>query len=387
MGFDYFVFYTEASLVCVVILSIILINNRMYHTKQEKQIWFSRSIFAFILYFISDACWAAMLSGQFTKVRVFAILFNFTNYVLMLLMACGVFMFIAVSERMAFCSDIRKRYLIYLPVIISTLFIIIAYLVNPLYWINESNELNDIYYIFMISIPSFYLWGALIFSIKNARNSESKEERKQNLLMGSIPIAVMVFGLIQVVALNAPTFCFGCTVMWLWFYIQNTQSLISVDDLTQLNNRGHINRYMEQLRFSEDSRVILMMIDIDRFKGINDTYGHSEGDRALIIVSEALRQTCERIKASVFLGRYGGDEFSIIIRNPDDDEKPEEIAGMIRRILSEKKKENHMPYDLSVSIGYDEMTDSNDSIYACMKRADEKLYIDKQRNKQERLIW
>ena len=49
---------------------------------------------------------------------------------------------------------------------------------------------------------------------------------------------------------------------------------------------------------------------------------------------------------------------------------------------SQKKKENHMPYDLSVSIGYDEMTDSNDSIYACMKRADEKLYIDKQRNKQ-----
>ena len=387
MGFDYFVFYTEASLVCVIILSIILINNRMYHTKQEKDIWFSRSIFAFILYFISDACWAAMLSGQFTKVRLFAVLFNFTNYVLMLFMACGVFMFIAISEKMAFCNDIRKRYLIYLPVIISTLFIIIAYLADPLYWIDERGELNDIYYIFMISIPSLYLWAALILSIKNARNSESKEERKRYLLIGSIPIAVMVFGMIQVVALNAPTFCFGCTIMWLWFYIQNTRSLISVDDLTQLNNRGHINRYMEQIRYSEKSRVILLMIDIDRFKSINDTYGHAEGDRALIIVSEALRQTCERIKASVFLGRYGGDEFSIIIRNPDDDEKPEEIAGMIRRILSEKKKENHMPYDLSVSIGYDEMTDSNDSIYACMKRADEKLYIDKQRNKQERSIW
>ena len=107
----------------------------MYHTKQEKDIWFSRSIFAFILYFISDACWAAMLSGQFTKVRLFAVLFNFTNYVLMLFMACGVFMFIAISEKMAFCNDIRKRYLIYLPVIISTLFIIIAYLADPLYWI------------------------------------------------------------------------------------------------------------------------------------------------------------------------------------------------------------------------------------------------------------
>ena len=187
--------------------------------------------------------------------------------------------------------------------------------------------------------------------------------------------------MIQVVALNAPTFCFGCTIMWLWFYIQNTRSLISVDDLTQLNNRGHINRYMEQIRYSEKSRVILLMIDIDRFKSINDTYGHAEGDRALIIVSEALRQACERIKASVFLGRYGGDEFTIIIRNPDMDESPEETVGMIRQIISEKEKENQMPYELSVSIGYDELTDSNDTVHACMKRADEKLYIDKQRNK------
>lgn len=69
MGFDYFVFYTEASLVCVIILTMILITDRMFHTKQEKQIWFGRAISAFILYFISDACWAAMLSGMFPKIR------------------------------------------------------------------------------------------------------------------------------------------------------------------------------------------------------------------------------------------------------------------------------------------------------------------------------
>ncbi|HCM90966.1 MAG TPA: GGDEF domain-containing protein [Lachnospiraceae bacterium] len=166
--------------------------------------------------------------------------------------------------------------------------------------------------------------------------------------------------------------------------MQNTRSLISVDDLTQLNNRGHINRYMEQIYYTDNSRVIIMMIDIDRFKSINDTYGHAEGDRALIIVSETLRQACERIKASVFLGRYGGDEFLIIIRTPDSDESPEKITGMIHSILSEKKQKNHIPYELSVSIGFDEMTDSNDTVYACMKRADEKLYIGKKRKNQYR---
>ena len=380
MGFDYFVFYTEASLVCVIILTMILITDRMFHTKQEKQIWFSRAISAFILYFISDACWAAMLSGMFPKIRFFAVLFNYTNYILISLMGYGLFAFIAVSGKMSFFNSIRNRRLCFIPVVVSVLFISIAYVTNPLFWINENNELNALYFPLMFAVPSLYLIAGFIFSVAYAFRSELREEKRRYLVIGSVPFGVMAFGMIQVVALNAPTFCFGCTIMWLWFYIQNTKALISVDDLTHLNNRGQINRYLEQIRYSEDSRVIILMIDIDRFKGINDRYGHAEGDRALIIVSDALRQTCDQIDASVFLGRYGGDEFTIIIQNPKDEDHTERVITLLRNNLAEKQQENSLPYELDVSIGYDEVTDGNDSVYACMSRADEKLYIDKQRN-------
>jgi diguanylate cyclase (GGDEF)-like protein len=380
MGFDYFVFYTEASLVCVIILAMILITDRMFHTKQEKQIWFSRAIFAFILYFISDACWAAMLSGMFPKIRFFAVLFNYTNYILLSLMGYGLFAFIAVSGKMSFFNSIRNRRLCFIPVVVSVLFISIAYVTNPLFWINENNELNALYFPLMIAVPSLYLIAGFIISVAYALRSELREEKRRYLVIGSVPFGVMAFGMIQVVALNAPTFCFGCTIMWLWFYIQNTKALISVDDLTHLNNRGQINRYLEQIRYSEDSRVIILMIDIDRFKGINDRYGHAEGDRALVIVSDALRQTCAKINASVFLGRYGGDEFTIIIQNPKDEDHTERLITLLRNNLAEKQQENSLPYELDVSIGYDEVTDGNDSVYACMTRADEKLYIDKKRN-------
>ena len=380
MGFDYFVFYTEASLVCVIILTMILITDRMFHTKQEKQIWFSRAIYAFILYFISDACWAAMLSGMFTKIRFFAVLFNYTNYILISLMGYGLFAFIAVSGKMSFFNSIRNRRLCFIPVVVSVLFISIAYVTNPLFWINENNELNALYFPLMFAVPSLYLIAGFIFSVAYAFRSVLREEKRRYLVIGSVPFGVMAFGMIQVVALNAPTFCFGCTIMWLWFYIQNTKALISVDDLTHLNNRGQINRYLEQIRYSEDSRVIILMIDIDRFKGINDRYGHAEGDRALVIVSDALRQTCDQINASVFLGRYGGDEFTIIIQNPKDEDHTERLITLLRNNLAEKQQENSLPYELDVSIGYDEVTDGNDSVYACMTRADEKLYIDKQRN-------
>lgn len=384
MGFDYFVFYTEASLVCVIILAMILITDRMFHTKQEKQIWFSRAIFAFILYFISDACWAAMLSGMFPKIRFFAVLFNYTNYILLSLMGYGLFAFIAVSGKMSFFNSIRNRRLCFIPVVVSVLFISIAYVTNPLFWINENNELNALYFPLMIAVPSLYLIAGFIISVAYALRSELREEKRRYLVIGSVPFGVMAFGMIQVVALNAPTFCFGCTIMWLWFYIQNTKALISVDDLTHLNNRGQINRYLEQIRYSEDSRVIILMIDIDRFKGINDRYGHAEGDRALVIVSDALRQTCAKINASVFLGRYGGDEFTIIIQNPIDEDHTERLITLLRNNLAEKRQENSLPYELDVSIGYDEVTDGNDSVYACMNRADEKLYIDKRRNANQR---
>ena len=379
MGFDYFVFYTEASLICVIILSTILVADRMYNTKQEKQVWFRRAIVAFMLYFISDAFWAAMLSGEFTVKRSYVVLVNLSNYILLGLMAYGLFMFIAASEKMPFRKDAVKRRLIFLPVIISTLAISIAYVKNPLFWVNEQNELNNLYFPLMIVVPSIYLWAGFGLSVRYAVKSVSKMDKRRFLAIGSIPVIVMAFGMIQVVALNAPTFCFGCTVMWLFYYLENMQTMISIDDLTHLNNRGQINRYLEQIHYNKDIRVIIMMIDINKFKTINDTYGHAEGDRALVIVSEALRQTCEQIKASVFLGRYGGDEFTIVIKNPEEDIMPEQLASLIRSILTQKKTENQLPYDLNVSIGYDLIRGSDDDANECLKRADKNLYIDKQR--------
>ena len=379
MGFDYFVFYTEASLICVIILSTILVADRMYNTKQEKQVWFRRAIVAFMLYFISDAFWAAMLSGEFTVKRSYVVLVNLSNYILLGLMAYGLFMFIAASEKMPFRKDAVKRRLIFLPVIISTLAISIAYVKKPLFWVNEQNELNNLYFPLMIVVPSIYLWAGFGLSVRYAVKSASKMDKRRFLAIGSIPVIVMAFGMIQVVALNAPTFCFGCTVMWLFYYLENMQTMISIDDLTHLNNRGQINRYLEQIHYNKDIRVIIMMIDINKFKTINDTYGHAEGDRALVIVSEALRQTCEQIKASVFLGRYGGDEFTLVIKNPEEDIMPEQLVSLIRSILTQKKTENQLPYDLSVSIGYDLIRGSDDDANECLKRADKNLYIDKQR--------
>ena len=108
-------------------------------------------------------------------------------------------------------------------------------------------------------------------------------------------------------------------------------------------------------------------------------FGHAEGDKALIIVSNALKAACTQINASVFLGRYGGDEFIIVIRDPGEDMDPEDLVGLLRDTLAEKQKGLHLPYTLGFSIGYDQMAGEHDTVYDCLKRADEKLYMDKKR--------
>ena len=374
MGTDYVIFYTEATIICIVILLILLINDRIFKTQQEKQIWFNRVIFAFILYFISDACWAAVLGSVLPRTRFLIALFNLTNYILMGIMAYQWFMFMAASENMPFRNDRKKRIQCLLPLIISDLGIIIAYIAAPYFWIHEDGELSGLYYPVMVVVPVAYMLLAFIISVINARKADTMDTKKQYWLVGVIPLGVMAFGQFQTLGLNAPTFCFGCTIMLIFFYIQNMQMLISVDALTRLNNRGQINRQLEQIRYKDNVRVFAMMIDIDHFKRINDTYGHAEGDRALILAAKALKQTCGQIKVPVFLGRYGGDEFTLIITNPSENEFPDQVAGMLQANLSDEQQKNHLPYPLDISFGYDELRDENDTMHACLVRADNNLY-------------
>lgn len=377
MNLDFFTFYAEATVVCVAILCILLINDNIHNTRQEKQIWFNRTVIAHILYFVSDVCWAGILSGNLPNTRFLVVFFNLLNYIILSLMAYEWFMYMAASENMPFRTDPRKRRLLLLPLVLSTLVIIIAYLCNPLFWISESGELNTLYYPLMIAAPTFYLVSAFVISMINAGKSNSKSEKSLYRLIGIYPLTVLLFGLIQTFMLNAPLFCFGCTIMMLFFYIQNIQALISVDSLTRLNNRGQIDRYMEQVRYKEGTKIYVMMIDIDRFKGINDTFGHAEGDRALILVSDTLKQSVGRIKASAFLGRYGGDEFSIFIQSTAEENIPEILISDIRMALLKKQLDNRLPYELKISVGYDFLKSKEDSLEACMIRADEMLYRNK----------
>jgi len=95
------------------------------------------------------------------------------------------------------------------------------------------------------------------------------------------------------------------------------RSLMSHDSLTQLHNHTSFKQQLALqtvLAFRQNHPLSLVMMDIDHFKDVNDTYGHPVGDRVLRVLAQLLRG---RLRRSDIIGRYGGDEFAVLM--PDTD--------------------------------------------------------------------
>lgn len=133
----------------------------------------------------------------------------------------------------------------------------------------------------------------------------------------------------------------------------------TTDDLTGLFNRRGFFLLAEQMRrlaIREKAELLLLYIDVDDFKAVNDTYGHLEGDRVLADVGSLLQRSFRdsdilaRMVEGGLLARMGGDEFVILA--VDSGEKGEEIlTNRLRERVEQYNNESKRPYRISLSVG------------------------------------
>lgn len=194
------------------------------------------------------------------------------------------------------------------------------------------------------------------------------------LLFLFVPLAAVC---LQTLLYQMPVFVPIMTLALLQEYLNETENRVSADPLTGLNNRLVLmNRMHSVLQHREPSDMALVMIDIDYFKSINDTYGHAMGDAALCQCADGLRNVCHGDYRHALISRYGGDEFVLLL--------PLEKAGDLTRLKELVQKEmdhqcllHHTPYALHVSIGAARLSDEIRSEKQWLEAADEQMYAEK----------
>lgn len=174
--------------------------------------------------------------------------------------------------------------------------------------------------------------------------------------------------------------CYGISLIWvsvalsltfLYINLQNEESFL--DPLTGLYNRNYLLRHMEHMvrQVEKGHHITGILLDIDSFKQINDTYGHLKGDAALQTVGKILLRSADSNHAVI---RYGGDEFIILL----EDAAPEDVQRIQSRIAGELQAYNAAgsticPLSLSAGIAsFDEL-----NMFEFFQEMDRKMYEEK----------
>ena len=146
------------------------------------------------------------------------------------------------------------------------------------------------------------------------------------------------------------------------------------DELTNtFNRRAIIDVGEKYFSLSKRTKQIMtvMMIDLDKMKVINDTYGHLAGDQAVISLSAIVQNNLREEDA---LGRYGGDEFIAVLPNTRVDEAVKLVERLIAKIEEDNTSKDHPYGSLSASFGLCQNSNEDKSIQDLLNKADIALY-------------
>ncbi len=164
--------------------------------------------------------------------------------------------------------------------------------------------------------------------------------------------------------------------------------LAITDGLTNLHNHRHFQEYLEA-EIKEASRynkpLTLLMIDIDHFKILNDTYGHPQGDRVLKKLSEIIMQTIRDVD---FAARYGGEEFCIVLPNTDA-KGANKTAERLRKNIETLtiKTDTGKNIKFTISIGISSLPEDARGKDELILHADKSLYLSKENGRNKTTIY
>lgn len=373
--------YSSYKMICLLgvmgALSILWrVNWNMGSERQVKL--FRRVLILYIVYTGSNFLWAM---GE-SRTIPFCIS---ANYVLNCLI------FISISVMMycwfAYCVttihrnddySMRLRIASMIPMFISIFMSIASMWTHHMFYITSYNYyLEGRLYGVKMLLDYFYVVVATIYALWSAYRAENHRQRMICLNMAwfiFVPIGTVFLNYLvpEEPALECVAFF---SILWIFLNMQDMR--VYNDALTGMNNRRRLDEYIGD-RIETIPKLgpfYVFLVDINDFKQINDTRGHASGDRALVMVSQAMKKSSGQWGG--FAARFGGDEFVLICDARKGD--PQAIISSTRKDLDEilRGDPEVAEWGMTISVGYTEVTSPDEDGRHILTRADRMLYEEK----------
>lgn len=173
-------------------------------------------------------------------------------------------------------------------------------------------------------------------------------------------------------------------------YHQNIERQLKLDAVTQINNRRGIEEYLKEVWVKAKNKkfeLSFIIIDIDHFKMVNDTYGHVIGDSILQAIASIIKEVIPETLG--YIGRYGGEEFSVILEDKSRKEAEQLILDVKNKVYQKKILNEKSPVSKYLTIsagGITKVPEEGEKLLDFISKADKMLYKSKSEGR-NRFYW
>ncbi|MCR4651695.1 MAG: GGDEF domain-containing protein [Lachnospiraceae bacterium] len=233
----------------------------------------------------------------------------------------------------------------------------------------------------MITVAPLDIYDWELVTVINATNIDSMMDSEMR------PARKLFIGLAIAIGMVILLICTISLISKFRFNEQNKNlaNKADTDLLTEVNNKMATERKIQQyIDENPDTQCLMFMFDVDNFKKINDTMGHAFGDEVLSTLGHQLQN---EFRATDIVGRLGGDEFMVFLKNIRSDEQLEKEGTRINNFFHHFKAGDYVKYSATASIGAAVYPRDGASFHELYLAADKALYEAKRRGKNQLIFY
>ena len=375
------IIHVELDVLCFVILAVIGYQITRSVSKQMNRVLFRTLIYGIMFFLALDIIWVL------TEGRMFPGAVAFNKVIDALYLGVGVILgcvwYLYVLETLGYRITRQITSLVMLPGAIFLVLSIISIWTGWIFTVTPENHyVHGPWFTVYNAGTLFILFLPLVHIIIRLLNRREGTPRWMvwKLLLFYIPPVVGTLISIPYTGLPGTWTCASVSIVLM--YIDDQEREILRDSLTGLNNRKTLDSVFEDYtrQAGEGKQLYLFMMDLDNFKGINDTLGHSVGDRALVQTAQLLTGSLAGMKG--YIARFGGDEF-LVMSFFGSEEEASEYKEKLTESFWEYNEKEKLPYLLKTSIGFSRWQPGQ-SLAELTELADGQLYEEKAKTKKKR---